>query len=413
MEDIGVTITRLTINIVSTGVRIMAIKIKILYAIRKIVLIAHVILFEWLKNKKRKDGGRHLALVRLDAIGDFVLWAGTIKHLRERYNDYRITLIVNEKTYSLAQTLPYWDEIFPINIEQLKYDLIYRRKLLSEISSRPFDVAIHPTYSRDIFTGDSIIRATQAKMRLGVQGDYHNTLKILRLISDSWYTKLITIPNSISFELDRNYQFLSNFLQTKIPSEICYLPSIPLRAELREAINARRYIIIFPGATKPIRHWPIEKYQSLLKKLINILSPDILIILCGGVDEFTLCSSIQAQLTDRTINLAGKTTLADFVELLRSAHLLISNETSAIHIAVAVSTPTICIAGGGHYERFVRYPSRLVPKGQLIVLTHQMPCFGCNWQCTQQLHASGAAPCVASVEVENVVSVSQHLMRNN
>jgi len=53
--------------------------------------------------------------------------------------------------------------------------------------------------------------------------------------------------------------------------------------------------------------------------------------------------------------LAGKTTIAQLVELIRNASLLIGNDSAAIHMAAATQTPSVCILGGGHYGRFLPY----------------------------------------------------------
>ena len=96
------------------------------------------------------------------------------------------------------------------------------------------------------------------------------------------------------------------------------------------------------------------------------------------------------------------TNLAELAELLRSAELLISNETSAVHIAVAVSTPSVCVLGGGHYGRFMPYPSDIAG-GMSVVAIHKMPCFNCNWHCTQPHSAGGPVPCISNVTVQSVL----------
>lgn len=45
--------------------------------------------------------------------------------------------------------------------------------------------------------------------------------------------------------------------------------------------------------------------------------------------------------------------------MLSNAVMLLSNDTSAIHIAAAVGTKTICITKGVHFGRFVPYPHEL------------------------------------------------------
>lgn len=103
-----------------------------------------------------------------------------------------------------------------------------------------------------------------------------------------------------------------------------------------------------------------------------------------------------------TINLAGKTSLPEFCELVRRAQFLVGNETSAIHIAAAVGTPSICLLGGGHFGRFVPYPSGM-PGSSPEPVYEPMPCFGCSWNCHLPHLKGRAVPCVTAI---NVVAVS-------
>src|SRR5208283_3095124 len=53
------------------------------------------------------------------------------------------------------------------------------------------------------------------------------------------------------------------------------------------------------------------------------------------------------------------TTLIQLAELVHNAELLISNDTSAVHIGVAVNANVICVSNGNTYGRFVPYPAQV------------------------------------------------------
>ena len=91
------------------------------------------------------------------------------------------------------------------------------------------------------------------------------------------------------------------------------------------------------------------------------------------------------------INLCGSTNLSQLIGVISSARLLLSNETSAIHIAAATSTPSVCLLGGGHFGRFVPYPSS-APMPHPIPVYYSMPCFNCNWQCIHHLEPDTLHP---------------------
>jgi ADP-heptose:LPS heptosyltransferase len=101
--------------------------------------------------------------------------------------------------------------------------------------------------------------------------------------------------------------------------------------------------------------------------------------------------------------LAGKTSLPEFVEVIRQARLLISNETSAVHIAAAVKTPSVCILGGGHFGRFLPYPEKVV-NCKPVAVFKKMACFGCNWKCNQPHNVNGCVPCIEQIEMPDVIS---------
>jgi ADP-heptose:LPS heptosyltransferase len=60
---------------------------------------------------------------------------------------------------------------------------------------------------------------------------------------------------------------------------------------------------------------------------------------------------------DKVYNLVGKTTLIEFLQVMAGSDLMISNETSAPHFAVALDkADVIVLSNGNHYGRFTPYP---------------------------------------------------------
>jgi ADP-heptose:LPS heptosyltransferase len=160
------------------------------------------------------------------------------------------------------------------------------------------------------------------------------------------------------------------------------------------------YMILFPGASMTLRQWPARKFASVADELHRQYGWQIL--LCGSAGEWELCQKVCEHMKAESLNLAGKTSLPQFAELTRGARLLIGNETSAVHIAVAVNTPTVCITGGGHYGRFVPYPSSF-GSPLLMVANHKMACYSCNWQCIHPYQQNGAVPCIEKITTKDVL----------
>ena len=105
-------------------------------------------------------------------------------------------------------------------------------------------------------------------------------------------------------------------------------------------------------------------------------------VICGVKSEYEDAELIINQASiDSAINLTGETTLPESCELVRGAKLLIGIETSAVHIAAATNTPSICLLGGGHFGRFMPYSEKRKGINPVAVFS-RMDCYGCNWKCT-------------------------------
>jgi ADP-heptose:LPS heptosyltransferase len=340
-----------------------------------------------------------LLLVRLDAIGDFIVWLDTAKEYRRLYPGQRIVLCTSSAQAEIANKLPYWDEVWPVDMSLLGTSPIYRLKLFRKIRRSGFSTAIQPTFSRVFSLGDAVIRASGAIQRIGSVGNSTNLNPFAQRISDRWYTKLVAASQTPLAELERNAEFIRNLSGGNFPARTPVLPKFnPLPERLK--IDGP-YFVIFPGASWSGRQWPATHFVEVVTELHRQYGWRA--VVCGGPSEKYLCQSIVNLSAVAIINLSGETSLPELVELLRGAEILISNETSAVHLAAAVSTPTVCILGGGHFGRFLPYPA-YAPGSKPMVVNHEMSCYQCNWHCTQP-HAPGSAvPCISGVTVASVLA---------
>jgi len=360
--------------------------------------LAYFLLDGWLALWRPSRFQRGVALVRLDAIGDFVLWLDSAKEFRRAYPGQHIVLIANSAWADLAKKFPYWDQVWLVETHRLVRDIPYRCSFLLKVRRSGFAVVIQPAYSRTFMHGDSVIRATGARERIGSVGDLSNISKPAKNISDRWYTRLVPAIAEPLMELERNAEFIRNLTVGPYRAELPYIPPCDLKAP---SVPDGGYFVVFPGASWSGKRWPLESFAKLSAALH--LEYGWQLILCGGAADKGLCDTLARNLTVPCINLAGKTSLTELAEIIRTACLLVSNDTSAVHIAAAVGTPTVCILGGGHHGRFMPYPDVLSGVKPLVA-EHPMPCFNCNWRCSQPHLDGGAVPCIERVTVEQVLS---------
>jgi ADP-heptose:LPS heptosyltransferase len=344
-------------------------------------------------------------LVRLDAIGDFVIWQSTARRYRDLYPTQRLVLAANAAWAALAAQLPYWDEVISVDVGRMQTDLRYRFCMLADIRRRRFDTALQPTYSRTLLLGDSVIRASRARRRIGSIGDLTNISAAQKRISDRWYTDLLSAPGDATSEQDRNLQFLRalGWRGDDSSADAATAGYLPAVAELPASLRFDTpYCIVFPGASWTGRQWSPNAFAQLIDSMAREHAHRR-IVLCGSAPERALCDQIARLTPIRVANLAGSTSLPEFCEFVRRAEVLVGNETSAVHIAAAVGTPSVCILGGGHFGRFVPYPAS-VPVMRPDAVYARMPCFGCDWQCHLRREVGEPVPCIAAVTVDAVLA---------
>lgn len=152
---------------------------------------------------------------------------------------------------------------------------------------------------------------------------------------------------------------------------------LPARPDVRAGIRARwsvegwRWVLLQPGARWDNKRWPAEHFGELVRTLSATGGPDLRFGVLGSPSERPLADRICAVAPDRCENLAGQTSLPEMVEWLRSASLLVTNDSGPMHVAAALGRPVIGLFGPTE-------PSRTGPYGQLReVLRFPLPCAPC------------------------------------
>ncbi len=348
-----------------------------------------------------RSGSRSVLLVRLDLIGDFTLWLDSAAAYRQIYPERKLVLCANRLWAELARQQPYWDEVIEVDIARLRADQIYGLKLMLSLAWRGFEIAIQPTYSREIVV-DRLVRATGAFERIGQEGDASNLKVTDKRITDTWYTTLIPVGASQSMEIQKNAEFVRALGALNFRSSVGRLNwSRPGTAFFH---SDKPYVVLSPGASWFPKAWPVEKFAQLAQELY--LKQNVRIVLCGAPADYALCERVVRATKIPIDNLAGQTSLIQLLEVIAGASLVISNDSGNIHLAAALRRPSVCIVGGGHASRFLPY---IVENEQDCVLprvaVHPMECFGCGWQCKYPINAGAPVPCVANIELSAVTAL--------
>ena len=351
----------------------------------------------WKTHSPQKNQLEVVLLIRQDAIGDFVMWLDTAKEYRKLYppEKYKIILVGNKIWCSLAVALPYWDRVIPVNVRQFKTFSRYRWNLLRKIQNLGVQIAIQPTFSREFYHGDSLVRASNALQKVSSVGDMSNRNWLKKTISDGWHTELIPTSTKMMTELERNAEFFQGF--SAKPYQANY-PKLKLPRTTTRNWGKREYYVLFPGVSTALRQWPVECFAEIADRIYN--ETGLVGILDGAPSEKPLAESIQS-ISRASLEWAG-TLLDELPQLLKYSKFVVSGETSAVYIAAAVKTPVICVLGGAYFGRFLPYPELAGQEIVLETVSYPMSCYGCNAKCVYPLQINEPPPCVSNISVDAV-----------
>lgn len=349
----------------------------------------------------RPARGDQVAVIRLDNIGDFVLWLEGARAVRRRFPRpaQALTLIAPASWAGFAMASGLFDALFEIDIDRFRADRRHRRRVFAELAARRFGTVINPTGSRIFWADDCVALATLAPRRIANRGDLMNKLPHLEPISDRWYTEILGERDRDGHELDRNWAFAAAFDPAAGPR----LPSLPPAMVERPARLAAGTpcFTLFVGASRRSKVWPMDRFAEIAVRLHRRTGWHA--VVCGAPEDAPLAAELGSRLAAIPVeNAAGRTTLAELAGVIAASRLVVTNDTCAVHIAAATATPAVCVVGGGHFGRFVPYPAAGPFAAPVLSVAHPMPCFHCNWRCVYPTPADRPVPCIEHVGVAAV-----------
>jgi ADP-heptose:LPS heptosyltransferase len=293
-----------------------------------------------------------LLLLKLDSIGDYILFRNFIQLLKtsDKYKNYTITLCGNTWWKELSEHLDtgYIDEFIWVDYAKLN-TFSYQLKLIRELHSKAYEVLIHPTYSRDPFS-DNVAIHSGAKYKIGYEGDLVNITKIQKDKNNLSYTTLVPSSSPFLFEFYRNRYFFEQVLMEKITLS---------KPELNyHSVVSGNKIIICPGAKDSFRRWSPQQFAELCNKL-NTNFENNEFVICGSQADNAAATAIMINSGINFTNYVGKLSLVELLQLFTKARLIITNDSGPFHIAVALNKKVVCISNGNNYGRFTPYPAEM------------------------------------------------------
>lgn len=289
--------------------------------------------------------------------GDFILQSAAIREIRRIYPAARITLVVSQQAFQLAEFCPYVDEVilneqncvYADFLEVYQWNLNPARKLLE----RRFDICF--SFTHTLITA-TLMYMCGAKTRVAhlfasqeEQWNYFSDAPLSLAIS-----RLATHAYPLYFYgshvVDACLAFVDHTLSAPVTNreiEVWFSPFD--RGAARRTVQdfSRPVYALCPGSFGRIKHYPPEKYAKVLE-MILAEEPTATFVLIGGgqqdLNSAEILKNSAPEIFEKHVqNFIGKLNMRQSAAILNFCDAYIGNDTGNMHAAAALKCPVLVI----------------------------------------------------------------------
>ncbi len=305
--------------------------------------------------------GLKILIVAPAWVGDMVMSHCLVRVLLARFPGVEIHMLAPPATAPLTQRMPGVAATHVLDAGHGELGLRKRRAAARELAHVGFAQAIVLPNS---FKSALVPLLAGIPKRTGWTGEHRYGLlnDRRRLVKDHYP---LMIERFMALALDAGVLLDKPFPLPQLSAD----PANAARLRAEHALQPDGAVALCPGAEfGPAKRWPVAHFAELARELT---SRDRQVWLLGGRGDVSACAKIEEQVPKGVVNLAGRTTLTDALDVLSLAQAVVANDSGLMHVACALERRVVALYGSTS-------PAFTPPLGdRAAVLSAELPCSPC------------------------------------
>ncbi len=340
------------------------------------------------KNQPPEPTVSNLLIIQTAFLGDVVLTLPLVQEIKRQQPAWKIDVVTIPRSNDLLNNHPAIRRVIVFDKRGKDNGMTGLQLVAQKLKVWRYDIALIPHRS---LRSALLARLAAIPRRIG----FNTSGGRLLLTETIQYRKEL-------HEVERNLEFLPPIGLT-IPEKPLprLFPSEIDQARVNHFLSSyadfpSKIVTIAPGSVWNTKRWLPERFIDLAKKVVQ--NGFGVVLIGGGEDEELGRSILDAVDSPRCVSAIGALTLLQSAELIRRSHVLVSNDSAPMHLAVAMQTPVVAIFGA-------TVPSfGFAPYGvhDVVVETPGLECRPCN------IHGGPHCPiktfdCMTRIEADGVL----------